>query len=135
MDPITDLLTQLVNSGIVDHVSLLLLIIGLMVWGHRNILVPLKEKVDKIASYDEVKNYVEEIDSDHMEAVAEVSKKLEKLLDKLNEVEGYAKDNSREILELKRDIEQIKQILNQFQGHLMYGGGRDTGSFGNRELK
>lgn len=133
MDPIISLLTSLTESGILDHVSLLLIIIAFLLWVYRNVLTPLKKKVDTMASHDEIKAHVKEVDSIHMNAIHHLSKKLDGLLEELKKVEDYSKSNSRDIIELRRDIEQIKQILNQFQGHLMYN--KKGSDFGNQELR
>jgi chromosome segregation ATPase len=89
------------------------------------------DKIRSVPNEDSLKQIVKE-NSSELE-LKEVSNKLDKLIEALDEIESTGNSNRRDIKDLRRDVEQIKQILNQFQGHFMYSGG--PSHFGNRELK
>ena len=129
------LLSDVVTAGVVTDGTLLLFIFALAWMGYKYVLKPLSDKVDSLASADDLNKVMEEHDNFSEYEIEELSKKLEKLLEKLDVVEELSKNHDRDIQDLKRDIEHIKQILNQFQGHLMYSGNRRSPDFGNRELK
>ncbi len=89
-------------------------------------------KLNSVPSVDTVKEIATENTNINKLNLEEVSNKLDKVIEVLDEIEGAGKDNRRDIKDLRRDVEQIKQILNQFQGHFMYN---NPGHFGNRELR
>jgi methyl-accepting chemotaxis protein len=127
------LISDLVKDGAVTDTTLLLIIIGLIFLGYTQIIKPLMSRVEKVASLENVKKIANDVQLKTELNIEEVSKKLDKIVEVLDEIESNGENNRRDIKELRRDVEHIKQILNQFQGHLMYGGG--PSHFGNRELK
>lgn len=127
------LISDLVTAGAIADTTLLLIIISLLGLGYRYIFVPMLDKLNSVPSIDNVKKIVNSSAELSELDLNEVSKKLDKIVEVLDEIEGTGDSNRRDIKDLRRDVEQIKQILNQFQGHLMYGGG--PSHFGNRELK
>lgn len=133
MDSLVTLIGELVQNGTIADTTLLLIIISLIGLGYQFVLKPLLARVEKTPTTKTVADIVNAANVGCGTSFESVSKRLDKLLEVLNEVEGLNKDSTRDIKELRRDVEQIKQILNQFQGHLMYGGG--PSHFGNRELK
>jgi DNA repair exonuclease SbcCD ATPase subunit len=127
------LISDLVKGGMVADTTLLLIIIGLIGLGYTQIIKPLMSRVEKSVTLENIKTVADEIHKENELNIEEVSKKLDKIVEVLDEIESSGENNRRDIKELRRDVEHIKQILNQFQGHLMYGGG--PSHFGNRELK
>ena len=127
------LISDLIDAGLVADTTLLLIILALMGYAYKFILVPMLEKVNAVPTIENLKGIVSESTHAGELDIEEVSKKLDKIVEVLDEIEGTGEANRRDIKDLRRDVEQIKQILNQFQGHLMYGGG--PSHFGNRELK
>lgn len=127
------ILTSLINSGVISSHALLLLIIGLLVIGYIYVFKPTLKRVTTIPSKREMNDIIN--DSTQKEDVnfEEAAKKLEKIMDMLDNVEDLGKGNKRNISQMRRDIESIKQILIQFQGHMMYG--NRSSEFGNKELK
>lgn len=117
------ILNSMIENGILADATLFLIIISILVYGFVYIVQPMAKKLEGLATIEQIKHEVN---------IEELSKKLDKMTEVLDEIKEFDRDSYREINELKRDIEQIKQILNQFQGHLMYG---RSNSFGNRELK
>ena len=117
------ILNSMIENGILADATLFLIIISILVYGFVYIIQPMAKKLEGLATIEQIKNEVN---------IEELSKKLDKMTQVLDEIKEFDRDSYREINELKRDIEQIKQILNQFQGHLMYG---RSNAFGNRELK
>lgn len=134
MDPITKLIGDLVAEGTIAETTLLLILIGLSIWAYRNVISPLKKRVDAIPTYDEVKVYADNLDDGHIDSIKDVSLKLDKIVEELDKIEELGKENKRDIQDLKRDIDSIKTMLNQFQGHMMYSN-RRASDFGNQELK
>jgi peptidoglycan hydrolase CwlO-like protein len=106
------LVSDLATAGVLTDTTLLLIVIGLIFYGYKNILRPMLDRVNGQPTLDEIKSIAQTRNEEEDLNVEELSLKLDKLLEKLNEVEGYSKSNERDISELKRDIEQIKQILN-----------------------
>lgn len=127
------LIGSLVESGTIADTTLLLIIIALIGLAYINVVKPMFDRIKTVPTSEEVKAIVETAEASEGIDIEELSKKLDKITEVLDEVEDLNRGNYREVKELKRDIEQIKQILNQFQGHLMYGS--RSSSFGNRELK
>jgi Tfp pilus assembly protein PilO len=127
------LISDLIDAGLVADTTLLLIILALMGYAYKFILVPMLEKVSAAPTTENLKSIINESTHAGELDIEEVSKKLDKIVEVLDEIEGTGEANRRDIKDLRRDVEQIKQILNQFQGHLMYGGG--PSHFGNRELK
>lgn len=127
------LISDLVDAGAIADTTLLLIIISLLGLAYRYIFVPMLDKLNSVPTIDNMKNIVNQSAEISELDLDEVSKKLDKIVEVLDEIEGTGEANRRDIKDLRRDVEQIKQILNQFQGHLMYGGG--PSHFGNRELK
>lgn len=127
------LISELANGGVIADSTLLLIIIGLIGLGYSYVLKPLVTRSENTASLDNIKAIADEIHKENELNIEEVSKKLDKIVEVLDEIESTSENNRRDIKELRRDVEHIKQILNQFQGHLMYGGG--PSHFGNKELK
>lgn len=83
------------------------------------------------------RQYIDEIikrktDTDK-KCIEEMGKKLNKILEVMDQIDDIDKNSYREVKELRRDIETVKQILNQFQGHMLYG--NRSSDFGNKELK
>lgn len=126
------LITDMAVSGIITDTALLLIIIAGLGILYKKVLDPMFQKIKKQPTIEDLKKIVQTASDEDELNVEEVSKKLEEMLKKLDDIEEFGKNNYREIFELKRDIEQIKTMLNQFQGHMMYNHG---GTFGNRELK
>jgi predicted phage tail protein len=133
MDPITRLISELVTSGAIADTTLLLVILGLMFWGYRNVLSPLVKKVDSIASADTIEEQNKEVFNKTELSFEDISKKLVEVEKKLDEVEEYLKIEVRDHEQLKRDLDTIKTILNQFQGHMLYN--NHGSKNGNQELR
>lgn len=130
------LITKLAESGIITDSALLIMIISLLSLLYKHVFRPMFEHIKNQPTKEEIRNLLNiagEIDKISFE---ELSKRVDRTLEKLDSVEEFAKDNHKDLIELKRDIDYIKQLLNQFQGHMMYGSGsRRSSDFGNRELK
>jgi septal ring factor EnvC (AmiA/AmiB activator) len=133
VESLITLISELVKDGIVADTTLLLVIISLLGVLYKFFLVPMFDKLSSVPSLDSLKQIIKESDGKSELELKEVSNKLDKLIEALDEIESTGNSNRRDIKDLRRDVEQIKQILNQFQGHFMYSGG--PSHFGNRELK
>lgn len=134
---IFNFISALVENGTITDAGLLLIIILMICALSYYVLRPIYNKIQLVPSKEDVQEIIKakiDIEEKHLGEIGEnISKKLDKMSDLLDEVDDLGKGSYREVKELKKDIEQIKQILNQFQGHLMYSG--KTSSFGNRELR
>lgn len=129
--PILAFITNLVAAGVISTNSLIVIIIILICAISYYFIRPMFQKVDKLPTTEQIEEMLQrkmEIDSSY---VADLERKLDKLIEWMDELEDLNKDSNREIMELRRDIETIKQILNQFQGHMLYS----RNDFGNKELK
>jgi hypothetical protein len=133
VDSIITLLSDAAKEGIIADSTLLLIIIALLGFLYKFFLVPMLDKLKSVPSNAQIKESLKESENNSDLKLEEVSKKLDKMIEVLDEIEDNGDANRRDVKEIRRDIEHIKQILNQFQGHLMYGGG--PSHFGNRELK
>lgn len=127
------LVSELIDAGFIADTTLLLIIIALLGYAYKFLLIPMIDKLNSMPTMDNLKGIVSDSAHGGELDIEEVSKKLDKIVEVLDEMEETGDANRRDIKDLRRDVEQIKQILNQFQGHLMYGGG--PSHFGNRELK
>ena len=133
MESLFTLISDLAKDGVLADSTLLLIIISLLGVLYKFFLVPMLDKLNSAPSTDTLTTALKQSESNTEVKIEEVSKKLDKLIEVLDEIGDTGDSNRRDIKDLKRDIEQIKQILNQFQGHLMYS--NNPGHFGNRELK
>lgn len=129
------ILETLINKGVLADTSLFLVIIAILIYGYKFVLSPILEHVKAAPSLDEIKVIAQPRNEVEGVNVEEISKKLDKIVEVLDEVEDFGRGNYREVKELKKDIEQIKTMLNQFQGHFMYNRSTNSGDFGNRELR
>lgn len=126
------ILSDLVQSGSITDTSLLLIIIALMGLCYVYVLKPMIGSLDKTVSVSNVEDIISKSSTDHQYELEEVSDRLDKLIETLDEIGQHSKDSIRDIKEIRQDVQNIKQILNQFQGHFMYN---NPGHFGNRELR
>jgi uncharacterized coiled-coil protein SlyX len=134
---IITIIGDLAATGQLTDTTLLIIIISLLGLSLKYLIIPLASRLKKQPSTDELNAAIHDV-SDVVEeqvgvASAKLSRLLDKLVEKLDDVDEVVKNNGRDITEIKHDVEQIKQILNQFQGHMMYND--QPRNFGNRELK
>jgi len=130
---IFSIFNEAVNAGIITDTALLLIIIGLIGGLYKYMFRPMSDKLMSIPSSSDIEDIVNTGNADLH--ISNIANKLEELVNKLDQISEISKGNERDIEDIKRDIEHVKQILNQFQGHMMYGGGRRAGDFGNQELR
>lgn len=121
------------SAGVTDIGLLILLItsVGLM---YRYIFKPMHEKINEIPSYSEVSDILDSNLKMSLDTLADVSRRLEKIEEKLSKADISDDLNHISMKDLRAEIESVKTILNQFQGHMMYGGRRSS-DFGNQELR
>lgn len=126
-------LATLLSGGVLSEGALILILIFMVSALSYYFIRPMFKKVEKIPDVTELKKLLKDTsDGDHQD-IHVLSKKLDKIMSILEELDDIGRADYREVKDLKRDVETIKQILNQFQGHMMYGG--RASDFGNRELK
>lgn len=133
MESLISLIGDLVKDGSLADTTLLLIIISLLGVLYKFFLVPMFDRLSSVPNVDDLKQIIKASEDKSEIELKEVSNKLDKVIEALDEIESTGNANRRDIKDLRRDVEQIKQILNQFQGHFMYNGA--PSHFGNRELK
>lgn len=126
------LLKTLYEKALTPEAAIGGIIVLLLIYAKKKLLPPIMEKLKTIEEKSVAKDEVEEI-VQVKGRVEDTIIRLNKTLDKLDNVEESTKITTRNTEELKRDLEQVKYILNQFQGHMMYG--RRSSDFENQELK
>lgn len=126
-------ISELIANGVITETGLIFSVIILILSISYYFIKPMYLIIKDLPTKENLNDSIDIKNEEIIESAKEMTNKLDKLIQVLDNVEDYEKDNYTKITELKRDIEHIKQILNQFQGHLMYGNRRGN-DFGNREL-
>lgn len=134
MEFIGSIISEAMKNGYITTEALLLLLNGLVIVGYFKVIKPLKDKIDTIATIDDIKATSDTNTREGKINLGEIITKLDKIIDNIDEIQDLDGNTYREIVNMRRDVETVKQILNQFQGHMMYGG-RRAEDFGNRELR
>lgn len=134
MEFIGSIISEAMKNGYITTETLLLLLNGLVIVGYFKVIKPLKDKIDTIATIDDIRATSDATSREGKINLGEIITKLDKIIDNIDEIQDLDGNTYREIINMRRDVESVKRILDQFQGHMMYGG-RRAGDFGNRELK
>ena len=134
MEFIGSIISEAMKNGYITTETLLLLLNGLVIVGYFKVIKPLKDKIDTIATIDDIRATSDTTSREGKINLGEIITKLDKIIDNIDEIQNLDGNTYREIISMRRDVESVKRILDQFQGHMMYGG-RRAGDFGNRELK
>ena len=134
MEFIGSIFSEAMKNGYITTETLLLLLNGLVIVGYFKVIKPLKDKIDTIATIDDIRATSDATSREGKINLGEIITKLDKIIDNIDEIQDLDGNTYREIINMRRDVESVKRILDQFQGHMMYGG-RRAGDFGNRELK
>lgn len=134
MEFIGSIISEAMKNGYITTETLLLLLNGLVIVGYFKVIKPLKDKIDTIATIDDIRATSDATSREGKINLGEIITKLDKIIDNIDEIQGLDGNTYREIINMRRDVESVKRILDQFQGHMMYGG-RRAGDFGNRELR
>ena len=134
MEFIGSIISEAMKNGYITTEMLLLLLNGLVIVGYFKVIKPLKDKIDTIATIDDIKATSDTNTREGKINLGEIITKLDKIIDNIDEIQDLDGNTYREIVNMRRDVETVKQILNQFQGHMMYGG-RRAEDFGNEELR
>ncbi len=134
MEFIGSIISEAMKNGYITTETLLLLLNGLVIVGYFKVIKPLKDKVDTIATIDDIRATSDTTSREGKINLGEIITKLDKIIDNIDEIQDLDGNTYREIINMRRDVESVKRILDQFQGHMMYGGRRSE-DFGNRELK
>ena len=134
MEFIGSIISEAIKNGYITTETLLLLLNGLVIVGYFKVIKPLKDKIDTIATIDDIRATSDTTSREGKINLGEIITKLDKIIDNIGEIQDLDGNTYREIISMRRDVESVKRILDQFQGHMMYGG-RRAGDFGNRELK
>ena len=134
MEFIGSIISEAMKNGYITTETLLLLLNGLVIVGYFKVIRPLKDKIDTIATIDDIRATSDATAKEGKINLGEIITKLDKIIDNIDEIQNLDGNTYREIINMRRDVESVKRILDQFQGHMMYGG-RRAGDFGNRELK
>lgn len=134
MEFIGSIISEAMKNGYITTETLLLLLNGLVIVGYFKVIKPLKDKIDTIATIDDIRATSDTTSREGKINLGEIITKLDKIIDNIDEIQDLDGNTYREIINMRRDVESVKRILDQFQGHMMYGG-RRAGDFGNRELK
>lgn len=134
MEFIGSIISEAMKNGYITTETLLLLLNGLAIVGYFKVIKPLKDKIDTIATIDDIRATSDATSREGKINLGEIITKLDKIIDNIDEIQNLDGNNYREIINMRRDVESVKRILDQFQGHMMYGGRRSE-DFGNRELR
>ena len=134
MEFIGSIISEAMKNGYITTEMLLLLLNGLVIVGYFKVIKPLKDKIDTIATINDIKATSDATSREGKINLGEIITKLDKIIDNIDEIQGLDSNTYREIINMRRDVESVKRILDQFQGHMMYGGRRSE-DFGNRELR
>ena len=134
MEFIGSIISEAMKNGYITTEMLLLLLNGLVIVGYFKVIKPLKDKIDTIATINDIKATSDATSREGKINLGEIITKLDKIIDNIDEIQGLDGNTYREIINMRRDVESVKRILDQFQGHMMYGGRRSE-DFGNRELR
>ncbi len=134
MEFIGSIISEAMKNGYITTETLLLLLNGLVIVGYFKVIRPLKDKIDTIATIDDIRATSDATAKEGKINLGEIITKLDKIIDSIDEIQNLDGNTYREIINMRRDVESVKRFLDQFQGHIMYGGRRSE-DFGNRELK
>ena len=134
MEFIGSIISEAMKNGYITTETLLLLLNGLVIVGYFKVIKPLKDKIDTIATIDDIRATSDATSKEGKINLGEIITKLDKIIDNIDEIQDLDGNTYREIINMRRDVESVKRFLDQFQGHIMYGGRRSE-DFGNRELK
>ena len=134
MEFIGSIISEAMKNGYITTETLLLLLNGLVIVGYFKVIKPLKDKIDTIATIDDIRATSDATSREGKINLGEIITKLDKIIDNIDEIQDLDGNTYREIINMRRDVESVKRILDQFQGHMMYGGRRSE-DFGNRELR
>lgn len=134
MEFIGSIISEAMKNGYITTETLLLLLNGLVIVGYFKVIKPLKDKIDTIATIDDIRATSDATSREGKINLGEIITKLDKIIDNIDEIQDLDGNTYREIINMRRDVESVKRILDQFQGHMMYGG-RRAGDFGNSELR
>ena len=134
MEFIGSIISEAMKNGYITTETLLLLLNGLVIVGYFKVIRPLKDKIDTIATIDDIRATSDATSKEGKINLGEIIAKLDKIIDNIDEIQNLDGNTYREIINMRRDVESVKRFLDQFQGHIMYGGRRSE-DFGNRELK
>ena len=134
MEFIGSIISEAMKNGYITTETLLLLLNGLVIVGYFKVIRPLKDKIDTIATIDDIRATSDATSREGKINLGEIITKLDKIIDSIDEIQNLDGNTYREIINMRRDVESVKRFLDQFQGHIMYGGRRSE-DFGNRELK
>ena len=134
MEFIGSIISEAMKNGYITTETLLLLLNGLVIVGYFKVIRPLKDKIDTIATIDDIRATSDATSREGKINLGEIITKLDKIIDNIDEIQHLAGNTYREIINMRRDVESVKRFLDQLQGHIMYGGRRSE-DFGNRELK
>ena len=134
MEFIGSIISEAMKNGYITTETLLLLLNGLVIVGYFKVIKPLKDKIDTIATIDDIRATSDATAKEGKINLGEIITKLDKIIDNIDEIQDLDGNTYREIINMRRDVESVKRFLDQFQGHIMYGGRRSE-DFGNRELK
>ena len=134
MEFIGSIISEAMKNGYITTETLLLLLNGLVIVGYFKVIRPLKDKIDTIATIDDIRATSDATAREGKINLGEIITKLDKIIDSIDEIQNLDGNTYREIINMRRDVESVKRFLDQFQGHIMYGGRRSE-DFGNRELK
>ena len=134
MEFIGSIISEAMKNGYITTETLLLLLNGLVIVGYFKVIKPLKDKIDTIATIDDIRATSDATAKEGKINLGEIITKLDKIIDNIDEIQNLDGNTYREIINMRRDVESVKRFLDQLQGHIMYGGRRSE-DFGNRELK
>lgn len=134
MEFIGSIISEAMKNGYITTETLLLLLNGLVIVGYFKVIKPLKDKIDTIATIDDIRATSDATSREGKINLGEIITKLDKIIDSIDEIQNLDGNTYREIINMRRDVESVKRFLDQFQGHIMYGGRRSE-DFGNRELR
>ena len=134
MEFIGSIISEAMKNGYITTETLLLLLNGLVIVGYFKVIRPLKDKIDTIATIDDIRATSDATAKEGKINLGEIITKLDKIIDSIDEIQNLDGNTYREIINMRRDVESVKRFLDQLQGHIMYGGRRSE-DFGNRELK
>lgn len=131
---IVTILDSFLANGILNESSMFLIIVGLIIFGYKYLLKPIKDKLEQIPTVQQILNLHKQDENEIDSSFELVSEKIDIVIKKLETIEDNSKGSKKDIRELKENVQSINKILNQFQGHFMYNRNGNS-DFGNRELK
>ena len=113
MEFIGSIISEAMKNGYITTETLLLLLNGLVIVGYFKVIKPLKDKIDTIATIDDIRATSDTTSREGKINLGEIITKLDKIIDNIDEIQDLDGNTYREIINMRRDVESVKRTLDQ----------------------